>query len=227
MMRLISFLLFSTVVTVGVGEQFINRANASGLTMTMPEVVLLPVPFAMQVPFGEWHDPRQRDGCEETSVKMATMWLRGYSASTEEVRRDIINMSEYEKVIYGTFVDTSAWDTAGLLRTFYGYDRVAVLYNISTLDIKMQLAAGNLVIIPLNTQKLGIASYRNGPTRHTVVVTGYNNQTGTMLIHDPLRSNGANWPVTESVLSQALSDYNTGNHLPAGEHRTAMVVISK
>lgn len=206
---------------------FIPTTYAGDESAALPQSVLLNVPFSTQAPLGEWSDRRQLDGCEETSVKMAMMWAYGQAAPAEEVRRDIINMSEFERVTYGSFEDTSAVDTANLFQSFYGYNKVSVAYGITTPDIKLQLAAGHLVLIPLNTRLLKNKFYRRGPPRHTVVVVGYDNQSHQMIINDPFYSFGHNIHVKESELQNALGDYKTGMHLATGQRTKAMIVVSK
>ncbi len=210
-----------TIITVIVLSYYVSAPTGGAITTALPQTTLLNVPYASQAPLGEWSDPRQRDGCEEASIKMAMLWVWGQNAPADEIRRDIINMSEYEKVMYGAFEDTSAGDTANLMQTFYRYPKVFVTYNISLLDVKIQIAAGNLVLLPVNASKL----YYNGPVRHTLVVTGFDDQTGEIIVHDSLK--GANLRFKENILSQALGDYRTGVHLPLGERQTAMIVVSK
>jgi hypothetical protein len=210
------------------GFFLVPRATAGDLNSGLPQSVLLNVPFTTQAPLGEWNDPRQRDGCEEASIKMGMMWAAGAAAPPEEVRRDIINLSEYEKIVHGFFEDTSAADTAQLMHSYYNYQKVSVTQNISTADIKAQVAAGNLVITPLNTRNLKNKIYRRGPVRHMVVVTGYDNQSGQIIINDPLFVHGAGIHIPEAEFNNALEDYATGRHLPVPTpRRTAMIVISK
>ncbi len=192
-----------------------------------PQSVYLNVPFAMQVPTGEWNDPRQKDGCEEASSIMAMAWVRGGSVPAEEVRRDIINMSEYENVLYGFFEDTSAQDTATLIRNYYQHTGVTVTTDITTEHIKTAIANNHPVIIPINTRFLHHPLYRNGPIRHTVIVVGYDEALGEIVIHDPLYKNGAYVHVSETQLDTALWNYDSGVHLPLPEHKTAMIEIWK
>src|SRR4051812_5106800 len=105
------------IIALVLSFNFLPQVFAGDETAALPQSVLLQVPFTTQAPLSEWNDRRQMDGCEETSIKMAMMWVLGSSAPPEEVRRDIINMSEYEKIVYGSFEDTSAADTADLLRS--------------------------------------------------------------------------------------------------------------
>lgn len=111
-----------------------------------PQATFLNVPFVMQAPFDNWADDRQQYGCKEASIVMAMAWARREITSSEdmiyneEALRDIINMSEYERVMFGVYEDTSAADTARLVREFYQYQNVELKYNITTEDIKVELA---------------------------------------------------------------------------------------
>lgn len=92
-----------SLINIGVFNLFlIKDLNAND----RPGSVINNVPFAMQAPFGNWLDPRQADGCEESALIMAMRWIRGSTPSKEEIERDIINISEYERVIFGFYQDT-------------------------------------------------------------------------------------------------------------------------
>lgn len=189
-----------------------------------PQSTMLNVPYTSQAPFGEWWDPRQADGCEEAALVMAMTWLRGGTIPLEEAKRDIVNLSEYERVRFGFYQDTSILSTADLLKEFYGHKNYVVQYGITAEDIKNELAGGRLVIIPLNTQQLGASLYRNGPIRHTVVAVGYDDQTDTITVHDPYFG-GAYVKLSSSSINTALWDYYSGNHLPLPPKMSAMLVV--
>lgn len=120
---------YSTIILSGVVFYFIA---VYGVTANLrPQFIVHNVPFAKQAPFGEWNDPRQRDGCEEAAMVMAMAWARGGNEiPPEEAKRDIINISEYERVMFGFFQDTSIADTARLMREVYNHQGVTVQDNI-------------------------------------------------------------------------------------------------
>ncbi len=208
------------VISLGIG--FNATAN------NRPETVMHNVPFTRQAPLGEWNDPRQKDGCEEASIVMALSWVRGSdSIHPEEARRDIINMSEYERVMHGFFQDTSIQDTAQLMKDYYNYPHVRVQENISSENIKEVIAAGNLAIIPLNTQLVKSTLYKKGPTRHTIIAVGYDDQKDEVNLHDPFYANGRYLRIKSAALNKALWNYRSGIHLSHGPKRTAMMVVSR
>jgi Peptidase_C39 like family len=218
----------SLLITICTAVGFIPLFSVHGQLMmpAHPESVMLNVPFASQIPTGNWNDPRQLDGCEEASIIMAMAWTNGGNVPGEEVERDIINMSEYERAIFGFYQDTSAQDTARLMREFYQYQDVMVRENIGPEDIKQELAANRVVIIPINTRLTGLAMYRGGTSRHTVVAVGYDDASDQIIIHDPLYKTGQNIWIPSAALGNALSNYHSGNHL-GGNSGTALISVGK
>lgn len=215
-------ILIILIIIISVGQTPLFSINAQG----RPQSTILGVAYASQLPFGERNDPRQADGCEEASMVMAMAWVNGGSVPADEIKRDIVNISEYERMIFGFFEDTSAQDTARVMREFYRYDNVVVKENITTEDIKQELAANRLVILPINTRMTGLAMYAGGPVRHTVVVVGYDDKNDELIIHDPLYNNIQNYPVPASAIGKALSNYYSGVRL-AGNSGTALISVGK
>jgi uncharacterized protein YvpB len=232
--------LIGAIVISGSLTSFLGQAGAENNPL-LPQSVQLNVPYTSQAPLGEWSDSRQQYGCEEASIMMAMMWAWGTSVPPEELKRGIIGMAEYEKVFFGFHEDTSAQDTAQLMQDYFSSAGVArgvgeepdakvwvrAAENISTNDIKNELAQGHLVIVPVNTRLLGSALHRYGPVRHTVVVTGYDQQSGEIMIHDPFFSRAQNYRVKETALNSALWNYTSGVHKPLPARTAAMVVVSK
>jgi len=198
-----------------------------------PQSVILNVPYVMQAPFGEWSDRRQQYGCEEAAIVMAMAWVREATNSPtdiifkDEALRDIVNMSEYERVIYGFYEDTSAQDTARVMREFYRYEDVVVREHIGIEDIKQELAKNRVVLLPLNTRATGMAVYRDGPVRHMVIAVGYDDKNDEIIVHDPLFRNGEYLWIPSSRLSVALWNYTSGNLLPLPTRTTAMISVGK
>ncbi len=215
------FILLIGAVAVGQLPLFSIEAQSR------PQSVMMKVPYASQIPTGDRNDPRQADGCEEASIIMAMAWARGGShLPADEVERDIINISEYERVIYGFYQDTSAQDTARVMREFYQYKDVTTKEGISVEDIKQELAQNRLVIFPLNTRLTGLPIYRTGPPRHTVVAVGYDDKSDSLIINDPLYGNARNMWVPSSNIQSALSNYYSGIHRP-GNTGTALISVGK
>lgn len=209
------------------------KIEISGIADAVQEIissenVLLDVPFTPQAPFGNWDDVRQQNGCEEAAILMAIRWARGESLTFEEAEREILAISDYEKEKYGHFHDTSAQDTAKLLKDYFGYNGVAMRYNISNEDIKKELAQGNLVIVPVNGQKLGNPYYTPpGPIEHMLVIRGFDDTVQEFIVNDPGTKRGEANRYDYQILENALRDYSSGYHEPITGIQTAMIVVEK
>jgi hypothetical protein len=187
------------------------------------------VPFTAQAPFGDWSDPRQQDGCEESSALMAVAWARGEALSLTDARDSIIAMSDWEKKMYGTFEDTSVQDTADrILGEYLKFTKSEVKKNIGTEDILQALQDGKIVITAVNGQKLHNPNFvAGGPLRHMILITGYDAGTKSFITHDPGTRAGANYHYPATTIAGALMDYPSGNHAPLVAMPTGMIMVSK
>lgn len=209
----------------------ISRANLNPIQIARVEdsVLLTGVPFTAQAPLAEWNDLRQQEGCEEASVMMAMSWATGIEVMPEKAREAILAMSNWQEDVYGTYHDTSAWDTnKRLFNEWYNFRNTEVQYDIATRDIHAELVKGNLVLVPINAKAVRNPNFLNGgPERHMIVVLGYDAVKGEFITHDPGTKNGNQYRYHETVLQGALRDYATGAYAPIGEGRTAMIIVKK
>jgi uncharacterized protein YvpB len=197
--------------------------------------VLLEVPFFCQAPSANWSDPRQQDGCEEASLLMAHLWLTNNTMTASEAEAEIIAISEWEQMNYGGFYDRSIADTALLFEEYYGHKNWEIRRHVTVDDIKGELAAGNLVIVPTNGRLLANQYFTTpGPITHMVVVIGYdddgtpsNNDTaaGVFVTNDPGTRHGQGFRYPYERLLNAIYDYPTGKHVPYAKTPTVMLVI--
>jgi hypothetical protein len=214
------FLFFITAI-ISLSFSASNVAYAS---------TLLDVPFTTQAPLGEWGDPRQMDGCEETSIVMAMMWAQGITLIPEDIRLYITGMSDYQHYFLGYYQDSSADDTARLMTDFFGYpsSNIVVRHNIGLLDIKSALDSGQLVIAPINPRIISTKYFNRYTINHTVVVVGYDDTRNTMIIHDPLHSWGGNLHIAQDIFENSLANYESGQYHKVGGYREkSMITISK
>lgn len=185
------------------------------------------VPFVSQAPLGNWSDDRLKDGCEEASILMAVSWLRGDIPDGVNAERQIMAMADFETKRYGYHNDTSADDTAKLMKDYFFYN-TRVAKSITTDDIIKEIAAGKIVILQVNGQKFNNPFYTGaGPERHTIVVGGYDYTSQEFIVNDPGITNGWSLRYTSAVLTNALQDYTSGVHLPLPVGKTAMIVVAK
>jgi hypothetical protein len=197
-------------------------------TPSPPQLIYIEnVPFVSQAPFGDWKDPRQQDGCEESAVLLAVMWAKNQTLTKEEALNYILAIATYEKDTYGSFTDTSTKDTENrIVRGYFHYDQSQIVNLHSISDIIAPLTAGKLVIVPTNGQLLHNPNFTNaGPERHNLVIRGYDSSTHEFITNDPGTRKGENYRYPEDVLFNAIRDYPTGQHLQIiGNSKTAIIV---
>jgi hypothetical protein len=192
------------------------------------DYVLINVPFTSQAPNAKWSDPRQQDGCEEASVIMAWMWVRGTTMDKNEAEKEIIAISDFEEAEYGNFHDTEAKDTVRFMKDYYGYDK-AVIVDDPTLDqIKDALRENKIVLVPANGQKLGNPNFRApGPYTHMLVIKGFDDRKNQFITNDPGTRLGEGYVYDYQTVYNAMVNYPSGQHLPQEGRGKAMIVIRK
>jgi hypothetical protein len=202
------------------------NSSSSAPSAGLPKSILLSVPFFAQAPFGEWSNPIFQNACEEASVAMAMHWVNKTSVTLEQAKSEIVALSEFEDRAYGTSSDRSAADTTKIFKDYYGYSGVKEKEGILTKDIKAQVLAGNLVIVPVNGQILKNPFYTApGPDHHMLVIIGYDGDTGEFITNDVGTRHGQNFRYSEARLAASLQNYPTGNDLPSIPGQTAMIVV--
>ncbi len=177
-----------------------------------PEILLLEVPFFAQAPFGQWSDPIYQNACEEASLLMAILWVRGIkNISKEEATLELKKIADFEIEKYNNFYDHSAADTAQIMRDYFNYHNVEIKEDITSEDIVDELLKGNLVIVPINGRRVGNPYYTPpGPLEHMLVIIGYDFHTKEFITNDVGTRHGEKYRYKEDILENALQDYPTG-----------------
>jgi len=185
------------------------------------------VPFTSQAPFGQWEDLVFGGACEEASIVMAMNWIKGNNTLTKnQATEEIQSLADFQKEKYGYFYDTSAADTVKIIKEFYGYNSISLRYDVAVDDIIAELEKGNILIVPVNGQKLNNIFYTPpGPIAHMLVVTGYDSQTKEIITNDPGTLRGENFRYNKDVFDNALADYPSGYYESTSIVRSAMIVI--
>lgn len=186
------------------------------------------VPFLVQAPFGEWSDTHFQNACEEASLTMVKYWYDGKSLSKEEGKKEILAQQKFQEKRFDTFVDTSIDDTKAILEEYYNITNVRVAYDIVIDDIGRELEGGNIVILPADGRVLKNPNFTPpGPTRHMLVVVGYDAITKEYITNDPGTRNGKDYRYDENILYDAILDYATGDHIPPRSDSKVMLVVSR
>lgn len=155
------------------------------LAQTSKSRVVLSVPFAVQAPFGDWSQPWQ-DFCEEASVVMVAhfVWQLPLVPGMAELEMQIIQ--QYENVVFRRNRDTSAEETASILRKLYGLKNISVQSVGSTAGIKREIQNGKPVIVPAAGQMLENPYFKApGPLYHMLVITGFDDAKNIFITNEP------------------------------------------
>lgn len=182
------------------------------------------VPFTAQAPFGNWAQPWQ-DFCEEASVVMVAHFVLGLPLTPAVAEQEMQIIRQYEELVYHRSRDTSADETADILRKLYGFKDVRVVSVAASEDLKKELAAGRLLIVPVAGRLLKNPYFRApGPNYHMVVVTGYDDARGVFIANDPGTRFGKGYAYGQHLLFGAIHDWNGGD-IARGEKK--MIVVGK
>lgn len=190
--------------------------------------ILYSVPFTSQAPFGDWNNEMIQDGCEEAVLLMAMKWVRGGGLTAQEVKDEIVAISNFEQKQYGEFRDASISDTTLLIKDYFKYNNFFIKDDISTDDIVDELLKGSLVIIPVDGRKLNNPYYTlPGPQTHMLLVIGYDVDTDEFITNDPGTKRGANYRYPRAIIELSIQNYATGHHEISSVLEKSMIVISK
>lgn len=182
------------------------------------ESINLDIPFVVQAPLGDWSPPFDHT-CEEAAILMVHYFFQKEKAiDPVKVSKELEDLVDFQIKKYGFYQDSSAAQTAQLIKDYYGY-QAEVYYDISLEDIKKALVKGNPVIVPAAGRLLGNPYFTPpGPVNHMLLIKGYNQDE--FITNDPGTKRGADFTYSYSVLEKAIRDY--GENV---KERKAMIVI--
>lgn len=159
---------------------------------------------------------------------MAMKWVHDEPLTEAEALKEIRAMSDFSEANYGFHLDQSAKDVAQLIKDYYEYPYVRFVKNIHTEDIKSELYKGNVVLTPVNGQKLNNPYFTQpGPERHFLVFKGYDPAKNEFITNDGGIGKGNGYRYPESVIENALRDYPSGYHVPITKIEKSMIVVEK
>jgi len=172
----------------------------------------LAVPFTVQAPHANWEDP-YAEFCEEASILMAASYIKGWDIPNPDFAdQKLLEIKAFEEKVFGYYKDTTAAETALVLKEFYGLEeRVQLMANPTEEDIKKALAERRVVIIPAAGRQLGNPYFQTpGPLYHMLVIKGYTKQ-GNFITNDPGTKRGADFIYAPDVIMNAIHDWNGGD----------------
>lgn len=174
-----------------------------------PSRVLHDVPFVSQAPTGSWAQPYQ-DACEEAALLMARLWLMRETVTRAEADRELLAMIKLETARFGDYRDTSAAQTVELFRAFYKRDALRLVPSATLDDVKRELAAGRLVILPMAGRRLRGPYYRPpGPLYHMLLLRGYDEEQQNVIVNDPgTRTKGKAFRFSYAAIERSWNDWD-------------------
>lgn len=194
------------------------------------ETVLQMVPFISQAPSSQWSDPIFQNACEEASMIMAARWAENRPLGPLNiVEEEIRTLSAEADERFGVdSYDTSAEDTAILLRDRFNITNASVVRDASLSMLRQAIEEGSVIIVPADGRSLANPHYHvPGPEHHMLVIIGYDPDTREFITNDPGTRFGASWRYGEEHLYDSIRDYPTGNHLPVTTREKTIIVITK
>jgi hypothetical protein len=208
----------ATASTAELGGQYSSNA-------AIPKTFMADIPFITQAPLYDWSWPFNH-ACEETSILMAHKYLTKEKISPERSQKEILEIVDFETSTYGkTSLESAAAQIGRLIEDYYGYE-TEVRYDITLDDIKREMVAGNLVLVPTAGQRLENPHFKApGPVYHMIVMKGFNE--GTFIVNEPGTRHGADFIYTNEILERAIrdvimDDWDTPRYV---SDRTAMIII--
>ncbi len=187
----------------------------------LPQSFYLDIPFVCQAPLGNWNPPFDH-ACEEAAILMVHYYFQQESIEPDVAAKEISEIIDFEMENYGFHKDTSAEQTAQLIRDYFGY-KARVYYDASLEDIKKELIEGNPVIVPTAGRMLENPYFTPpGPLVHMLVIKGYTSED--FIVNDPGTRKGADYTYSYSILEEAIHDWSEGD---VENGSSAMIVIQK
>lgn len=209
-----------TNTNVQAGTNATANVNEQPSEVVLPREFNLDVPFTTQSPFAEWTE-QDNESCEEAAALIVHYYWQNKTFTKDVAKSELQTLVDFQNERYGKYKDTTAEETAQLIKDIWGYQRVDVRYDITIEDIKKEVAQGRPVIIPAAGRLLGNPNFRRpGPLYHMLVVRGW---TENMVItNDPGTRKGEEYQYEPDVLHNAIHDWNNGD---VENGRKVMIVV--
>ncbi len=200
----------------------VTPAPVNTNSLNIKAEVNLAIPFTSQAPFKNWGLP-YAEFCEEASSLMVAAFINGWTIPTPDFAdQKMLEIKAFEEQRFGYYKDTTAEETAIILREFYHLTKVQVLYNPTINDIKKANSDGKAVMAPMAGRLLGNPYFQSpGPIYHMLVIKGYTKE-GNIITNDPGTRNGANFIYSPDVIMKANHDWNAQDIL---QGRKVIIIV--
>jgi outer membrane murein-binding lipoprotein Lpp len=170
----------------------------------MPATLDLKAPFVSQAPTGDWSLPYQ-ELCEEAALLSASKYFANEKITEAQMDVELKKVLAWETKNVSIFADINIVESAQIAREYFGL-KAEVSTDVTVENIKKQLVAGKLVVVPTAGRLLGSPYYSGlGPISHYLVIRGYDeknfitNDVGT-------RTKGDGYKFKQAVIINAIHD---------------------
>jgi hypothetical protein len=173
----------------------------------IPEKFLINVPFYSQAPFSKW-DHFHEEMCEEASVLNAGLYLQGKKLAQDQFEAELKKMQKIEKKEIGEWESTTITQTKELADIYFeGKIKSRMIDNPTLEEIESEIAAGNLVIVPLAGRDIGNPNFTPpGPVYHMLLIKGYDAQN--FITNDVGTRKGNSYVYKKEVIMKNMHDWN-------------------
>ncbi len=212
-------------------ERFSNKTIEQSI---IKPSVLLSVPFTSQSPYakpGEKWDELYNEACEEAALIMARAWLKGEKLTAAKVDEEILQAVTWQEENWSGHYDLPVEKIVELAKNYFQIEKIYFEHGIDLNDIKKELSAGNLVLVPAAGRVLKNPYYRQpGPYYHMLVVIGYNEKE--IITNDPGTKRGKGFKYSYQNFFEAIYDWpgplgSTKDEVNILAGRKAMMVIER
>lgn len=137
---------------------------------------------------------------------MANAYVKGEKLNPHLMEQGILSLVKWETE-QGYSVDVTARETVKIFQDYFGV--AARLMSAPTAsNIRAELTAGRLVIVPAAGRKLGNPNFRRpGPLYHMLVIRGFDPATDEFITNDPGTRKGEGYRYKTRVLMAAIHDW--------------------
>ena len=209
-------------------EEHTSTINVDKVTEEVKETVVIEIPrkvdydvtFAAQAPQGDWSLP-YKEACEEASLLMVYYYFTEKELNNDIMNDEILKLVDWQEERFGYYEDT---DTEEMIITAEEYFNMKVkrLDNPTVNILKKELAEGNLIVVPVDGQKLPNPYFRPpGPPYHVLVIRGYDSDE--FISNDPGTRRGDGFKYKYDDLVEVIHDFNGGDILNG---KPSVIIVS-
>ncbi|MGI8609410.1 MAG: C39 family peptidase [Candidatus Dormibacteria bacterium] len=166
-----------------------------------PAGAILPVPYTVQAPNGNWRV--FENACEEASTLMYHDFLEGDRRSQlppGEVDPQLRAMEAWQVKNWGAERDLTLDRTGQFAHAYWGYQYQVI--PLTQDSVKQAIAAGHPVVIPVMTHSLQNPHYGPNTVYHELVIKGYTN--AGVVTNDPGVQEGKDWFYSWTIMFSAV-----------------------